>query len=207
MSNVVIHPTALVSIPLRPLQGMVTSTHNPAVKELKCDGDVFIGPYCIIGEGVHLGSNVIIDSNSNIERGVRVGDNTLLVHRATIGGYSTVGSNCVVGGFIGENTKIGDNCRIFGTIAHKQEDPSLSWDHREFDEPSVTVHDWTFVSFHAFVAGGISLGPRAYVAAGAIVTKDVPPEHIAYGENSLCHYSEWPGQLSKSPFFRGDGMS
>lgn len=196
-----IHPTVIWGQAMRPLQGMVDSKQNPINTTITVDGELYVGPYSIIGEGVHLGNNVIIDSHIIIERGVEIRENTLVVHRATIGGYSKIGKDCVIGGLIGEGTIIGNNCRVFGTIVHKQENPTLSWDHREFPEPSVVIHHNSFVGFETFVAGNIEIGPASYVCAGAIITKTVPPEYIAYGENQLIHYTKWKGPLSKSNFF------
>ncbi len=207
MSPIQIHQTALIGQPLRPLQGFRTSSRNPDDKVVKHEGNLYVGPYSVIGEGVDLGNNVIIDSCCVLERGVSIGSNTLVVHRATIGGYSSVGRDCVIGGFVGEGTVIGNNCRIFGTLAHKQDDPAQSWDHREQDEPSVRVYDWTFIGFHAFVAGDIEIGPMAYITACASVTRTVPPRFVAYGHNQLCHIDDWTGDLAKSTFFEGRGLA
>lgn len=201
MKKIDIHKTAIIGQPIRPLQGMIQSKENPLILDVEYSENLFIGPYSIVGEGVYLGNNVIIDCFCNIERGVSIGDDTIIVHRATIGGYSKVGKNCVIGGLIGEGTKIGDNCRIFGTVVHKQDDPSQSWDHREKPEPSVVIYDNSFIGFESFVAGEIEIGPRSYICAQAVVTKTVPPGYIAYGNNKMIHHSLWKGNLGRSPFF------
>lgn len=203
MKNLYIHPTALVKVPIRPLQGMVLSKENPINSDLMHGDNLYIGPYSIVGEGVILGDNVIIDAYCNIERGVIVGEDTLIVHRATIGGYSRIGKECVIGGLIGEGTIIGDGCRVFGTVVHKQDDPSQSWDHRKNPEPSVLIHEHSFVGFESFVAGDIEIGPKSYICAGAIVTKTVPPGFVAFGRNEMVYYRNWGGELGKSDFFKG----
>ena len=203
MNKVQIHPTAVIGHPLRPLQGMVKSEMDPINTEVVFVNEAYVGPFSLIGEGVKIGNKVIIDAYVNVERGVTIGDDTILVHRATVGGFSTIGKNCVIGGLIGEGTAIGNGCRIFGTVVHKQDDPSLSWDHRPEPEPSVIIHDNSFIGFEAFVAGDIEIGPSAYVCAGAVVTKSVPPGHIAYGKNCIVHHSKWTGTLGNSPVFEG----
>lgn len=202
-SNISIHPTSILGHPLRPLQGMVKSKLDPKDSQVSYGEELYIGPFCLIGEGVQLGNKVIIDAYVNVERGVIIGDNTILVHRATVGGFSKIGDNCVIGGLIGEETIIGNGCRVFGTVVHKQDDPSLSWDHRPVAEPSVIIHDNSFVGFESFLAGDIEIGPQAYVCAGAVITKSVPPGYIAYGKNQMIHHSEWKGTLGKSPIFEG----
>ena len=203
MKKIEIHPTAIIGQPIRPLQGMVISEENPTNKEIVMGEELYIGPYSIVGEGVKFGNKVIIDVFCNIERGVKIGQGTIIVHRATIGGYSIVGRECVIGGLIGEGTVIGDNCRIFGTVVHKQDDPSQSWDHRAEAEPSVIIHDYSFIGFESFVAGEIEIGPHAYICAGAVITKNVPAGYIAFGKNEMIHHSEWKGELGKSPIFEG----
>jgi acetyltransferase-like isoleucine patch superfamily enzyme len=65
------------------------------------------------------------------------------------------------------------------------------WD---VDEPSPVVHEDVVVGFGATVVGGVQLGPRSYVAAGAVVTTDVPPMHIVTGTNQTTHWAAWPGK-------------
>lgn len=203
MEKISIHPTALIGQPIRPLQGMVLSQENLKEAKVTYGTELYIGPYSIVGEGVVFGDKVIVDLFCNIERGVDVGDYTIIVHRAMIGGYSKIGKNCVIGGLIGEGTIIGDNCRVFGTVVHKQDDPFQSWDHRAEPEPSVTICDNSFIGFESFVAGDIKIGPRAYICAGAVVTKSVPPGYIAFGRNEMVHHTEWKGTLGKSLIFEG----
>ena len=203
MGKVEIDKTVILGQPLRPLQGMILSSENPSSREVVIEGSLFIGPYSVIGEGVHFADGVIVDVFCNIERGVVIGQNTIIVHRATIGGYSKVGMDCVIGGLIGEGTVIGNRCRIFGTVVHKQDDPSLSWDHRSEPEPSVVIHDDSFIGFESFVAGDIEIGPKSYICANSVITKTVPPGYIAYGRNEMSHHSKWKGTLGNSPIFEG----
>ena len=90
MPKIEIHQTAIIGHALRPLQGMICSKENPMDPKVIIEGDLYIGPYSVVGEGVCLGKNVIIDVYCNIERGVIIGENTLIVHRATVGGYSKI---------------------------------------------------------------------------------------------------------------------
>ena len=45
----------------------------------------------------------------------------------------------------------------------------------------ITVHDNCFIGYGATILPGVSIGPNSVVAAGAVVTKDVPPNTIAGG--------------------------
>jgi UDP-3-O-[3-hydroxymyristoyl] glucosamine N-acyltransferase len=195
----IIDPTARLGVPIRPLQGWVASTR--VMPPLQMGEAVYVGPFVVVGEGSQLGERVILDAYTSVGRGVQIGEDTLVVYRATIGGSARIGRECVIGNTISENCVVGDRCRVFGRVIHKHEDSTISWDHHEIPEPSVTIRDDSFIGFDAIVAGGITIGPRAYVCAGSIVTRDVPPFHIARSCNEIVHHSEWTGPLKDNPLF------
>ena len=60
MPKIEIHQTAIIGHALRPLQGMICSKENPMDPKVIIEGDLYIGPYSVVGEGVCLGKNVII---------------------------------------------------------------------------------------------------------------------------------------------------
>jgi acetyltransferase-like isoleucine patch superfamily enzyme len=199
-----IDPTARIGFPLRPLQGFVWSEWDPPDRTPKFADPVYIGPHVTIGEAVILDDRVIIDEFCSVARGAHIGADTLVIYGAAIGGEARIGSDCVIGNIVSEAVVVGNRCKVFGRIIHKHEDSTISWDHHSEPEPSVTIEDDCFVGFDAIVAGGITIGPRSYVCAGAIVTKSVPPLHIAFGINECIHYTEWAGDLAKNPLFRAE---
>ncbi|HEY4831234.1 MAG TPA: hypothetical protein VIH61_01555 [Waddliaceae bacterium] len=163
---------------------------------------VYIGFYSLIGARTEIGSHTIIDDFSVIESDVRVGTRNLIIYRGQICNEARIADNCVIGGLIGERTIVGNNCRIFGKIVHSQNDPSLPWDGDGSEEKAAKIKDFAFVAFGAIVAGNVTLGYRSYTLAGAVITKDVPDFHIAYGVNEVIHSSKWRGKkLRQSAFF------
>jgi len=193
--------TAKVNVPFRLLQGCIP-TESRVLSQTSLPRQIYIGPYCVIGEHVTLGERVIIDSHCIVERDVIIGDDTLVIYRASIGGGAVVGKSCIIGGFVSENCRIGDRSRVFGSLVHAQRDTSVSWDHFETPEPPVILHEDTFVGFGAVVAGGLQVGPNSYVCAAAIVTRNVPPYHIASGVNNIIFFDKWEGPLRENPIFR-----
>jgi acetyltransferase-like isoleucine patch superfamily enzyme len=162
---------------------------------------VYIGHYSIIGTGSTIGSNVVIDDFVTIESRVLIGEKTLIIYRAHICNDARIGPDCVIGGFVGERAIVGSNCRIFGKLVHLQREPHKGWDDDTVCEPAPTIRDGAFIGFDAIVAGGVTIGNKAYVCAGALVTKDVPPRYVAAGRNGIVHFSKWKGALKDSKFF------
>jgi acetyltransferase-like isoleucine patch superfamily enzyme len=62
------------------------------------------------------------------------------------------------------------------------------------DEPAPIIEDRAVVGRESVVVGGVTIGSDSYVAAGAIVTKSLPPDHIALRANEFLPLSEWRGK-------------
>lgn len=194
MKNVEIHPTALLDQPFRRFQGG-REPYSIEYERSHMGENVWIGPWAIIGKGAVLHDGVVVDSHCIIEPNSVIGPGTLVTYRSIVGGDVTVGRNCVIGGFIGEGCSIGSDCRIFGRLLHRHLDTTLSWDEHDVPEPSPIIEDKTFIGVDALIIGGVRIGPRAYVTAGAIITRDVPPNHVATNRNELIPLGRWPGTL------------
>ena len=114
-----------------------------------------------------------------------------------------MGKACIIGGFVAERVTIGDRVRVFGKLVHSQHNPTLGWDTVDAVEDSAVVESGAFIGFGSMVIGKVIIGSRAYVCAGAIVTKNVPALHIAVGVNKIIPFSQWEGPLANSPHFGG----
>lgn len=163
--------------------------------------DAYVGYFAVVGAGSVLSEGVIVDDYCSIESDVKIGERSLVIYHSQICNEARVGRECVIGGFIAERVVVGDGVRVFGKIVHSQHDPSAGWDAPASAEPSATLEPGAFVGFGALVVGGVVIGRMAYVCAGAIVTRDVPARHIAFGVNKVVPSNEWKGGLARSPFF------
>ena len=162
----------------------------------------YVGYNAIVGTGSSIERGVILDDFTIVESRVAIGEKTLAIYRAHICNDAVVGTHCVIGGFIGERTIVGNGCRVFGKIVHLQHEPQKGWDAEDVIEPAATIKDSAFVAFGAVISGPVIVGRKAYVCSGAIVTKDVPPKHIVRGVNEIIPFSKWPGRLKQSRFFQ-----
>ncbi|MCM6774499.1 acetyl/acyl transferase [Nocardia sp. CDC159] len=159
---------------------------------------VVIGDGCllfnqvIVHEGTALGSGCVVEDRARIGYDCAVGDRSRLAHGAYICDRVRIGADACVAGFVCDATTIGDRSTVMGDLVHEYTRPDLGW--WGVDEaPPVVEHD-SVVGFGARVVGGVRIGPYSYVAAGAVVTRDVPPEHVATGTNVLTPLSGWRGR-------------
>ncbi|MEL6244380.1 MAG: DapH/DapD/GlmU-related protein [Pseudomonadota bacterium] len=204
MTERFIHETAVIGCGPRFLQGGVKWELKDANNPPSLPKNVYIGPFAIVGNGAVLCEGVVVDAYCRVEPSAIMGKNTLLVYRGTVGVGAVVGEDCVIGGSVSEGTKVGNRVRSFGKLIHTHADSTQSWDFRESGEPSPEIGDDSFVAHGALIIGGVTVGPKAYVCAGAVITRNVPPNHIAYGNNQIVHYSKWEGGLRENPLFKSD---
>jgi acetyltransferase-like isoleucine patch superfamily enzyme len=127
-----------------------------------------------IGEGFTTGHNALVREHTTIGDDVLVGTDT------AIDGSSTIGSHVSLqtGVYVPTETTIGS--RVFvGPRAVLTNDPYPV--RREADLAGPTLDDGVSVGANATLLPGITVGEGAFVAAGAVVTADVPPETLAVG--------------------------
>lgn len=101
---------------------------------------------------------------------------------------------------VGDNTFIGDNVRIYATekvvigrnVLIAAEVILITTNHRyaEMDRPinmqgfedlPITIRDNVWIGYRAIILPGVTIGTGAVIAAGAVVTKDVPEYSVAGG--------------------------
>ena len=132
-----------------------------------------------------------IDKQATIHRWAKV------KRGSKVGAYSFVSAGTVV-----DNTSIGRFCCIsdhccIGLPVHdphllsmspvftvKNNAAKTSWleqDFQDYESPPVTIGHDVWVGTHAISMGGLTIGDGPVVAAGAVVTNDVPPYAIVGG--------------------------
>ncbi len=125
-----------------------------------------------------MGKNSCININNDFSVGcgsdIRVFDNAnLSIGSGYLNGFVQI--VCAKDIKIGENVAIARDVIIRDTDAHKIEDGK----HEEKKEVVIGNHVW--IGTRAIIMKGVHIGDGAIVAAGAIVTKDVPPNSIVAG--------------------------
>jgi len=117
---------------------------------------------------VHILQDVLIDPFSNIGSYTYIGRSSAIT-RATIGRYCSLADNVTIGP--GEHS-----LSAVSTSALFYDDP---WD--VLTEKKLTIGDDVWIGVNAIVLRDVEIGTGAVVAAGAVVTKSVPPFAIVAG--------------------------
>ncbi|UTF52060.1 acyltransferase [Natronosalvus rutilus] len=134
----------------------------------------------IIYDDVVIGDRFSTGHYALIRERTRIGDDVLVGTNATIDGTSTVGSNVSMqtGVYVPAETTIGDHV-FLGPNAVLTNDPYPL--RREGDLEGPTLEDHVSIGANATVLPGVTVGRGSFVAAGAVVSADVPEETLAVG--------------------------
>ncbi|MDN5319806.1 MAG: UDP-2-acetamido-3-amino-2,3-dideoxy-glucuronate N-acetyltransferase [Thermococcaceae archaeon] len=135
-----------------------------------------------------------------VEEGAEIGEGTRIWHFAHIRKGAKIGKNCNIGKdvYIDVGVEIGNNVKIQNGVSVyrgvKVEDDVFLGPHMTFTNdlyPRAFNENWELVSTlvkkgasigaHATIVCGVTIGEYAMIGAGAVVTKDVPPFGLVFG--------------------------
>lgn len=129
-----------------------------------------------MGSFVYVGRNIDVREPINIT----IGDGTIINKRAVLDGRG--------GLTIGRNVDIAQDAAIW-TEQHDYND-----DYHKLQKKQVVINDYVWVSSRAIILPGTTLDRGCVVAAGAVVTRDVPPM-VVVGGVPAKHISERRSKL------------
>ena len=145
--------------------------------------------YCIIAPDVKLGKNVKIFSFVNLY-GCEIGDNTKIGTFVEVQKKAFIGRNCKISShtFICEGVHIEDNVFIGHNVTFINDlypraatsEGKLQTD-EDWEVVPTFVKKGASIGSSATILAGVTIGEKAIVGAGAVVTKDVPPYSVVAG--------------------------
>ena len=117
----------------------------------------------------------------------------------SVGARSNINPDCLLdsrGGaiIIGADVDISPQVNIW-TLQHDPKSPNF-----ETKGGPVTIHDFVWIGNRAIILPGTTLGEGCVVAAGAVVTKDVPPYTIVGGIPAKPIGSRPQPQFPRKPY-------
>lgn len=121
---------------------------------------------------IHIEDKCVIYRGLDFRKGSRI----------YIGKNSIIGDNCILDGrngiTIGKNVNFSSGVCVWS----EQHDPqSIVFGYNEERNKQVVIGDRAWISTHAIILPGVTIGEGAVVAAGAVVSKDVFPYTIVGG--------------------------
>jgi len=134
----------------------------------------------IIYADVEIGDRFTTGHGALVREDTVIGDDVLVGTHAVIDGSCTIGDGVQLqtGVYLPTGTTVGDRV-FFGPHAVLTNDSSPLRGDTELEAPRIA--DDATIGANATVLPGVSIGERAFVAANAVVTRNVPPDTLAIG--------------------------
>lgn len=149
-----------------------------------------------LGKGCYLDEGVYIHATPN---GVRIGRETIVMHGAILHVYNfrglpnagiQIGENCLIGEYtvirgqggvtLGNRVYTSPMTQIIA-VNHVYHDPERPFIEQGITAEGIIVEDDVWLGSAAVVTDGVRIGKGSVVAAGAVVTRDIPPHSVAAG--------------------------
>lgn len=131
------------------------------------NGPVSFGKNVYIGKGCAISGIYSLSFADN----VYVGKNVTIEVEGSIGSGVLIANNVGIVGKRDHNVFESDVAAFFAQGV--REDRSLSY--------KTIIEDGCWIGFGAIIMSGVTLGKNSVIAAGSVVTRDVPPNSIAAG--------------------------
>lgn len=142
-----------------------------------------------------------IHESSYVDEGAEIGEGTKIWHFSHIMPGAKIGKNCTLGqnvnvgshAVIGNGVKIQNNVSVYDDVIIEDDvfcGPSCVFTNvinprafieRKDEYKKTIVKKGASIGANATIICGVTIGEYALVGAGSVVTKDVPPHAIVYG--------------------------
>jgi UDP-N-acetylglucosamine acyltransferase len=191
----------------------MTKIHATAIVDSRAelDGDVHVGPYCVIGAGARIGKGSRLKAHVVVEGRTAIGENNTIFPFASVGSapqdlkYRGEPSELIIGDrntireYVSLNpgtsgggmvTRVG-NDNLLMMYCHIAHDCILG--DRNVIANGATLGGHVVIQDHVIVGGlvgihqFVKIGSGAILGAGSMVSKDVPPFCNATGDRARLH--------------------
>jgi acetyltransferase-like isoleucine patch superfamily enzyme len=137
-------------------------------KTAKIGKNVKIWHFAYVGDNTIIGDNVMIGSLAHIDYAVKIGNNTRIEGSVYIPPLTVIGNNVFIApGATFTNDPYPMSPKMIG----------------------VTVEDGAIIAARAVIKPGVTIGKKAVVGMGSVVTKDVPSETVVIGNPARAKYT------------------
>ena len=136
----------------------------------------------VIGEGTHIRGELLVQKYGGK---IKIGDNSYVGTGTKIWSGESI--------TIGNDVLISHNCNIIDTNSHEIDHIERAERHRQLIKSGpwenkgsiqtkpIAIGDHAWISFNVTVLKGVTIGEGAIIAAGSVITKDIPPFTLVAG--------------------------
>jgi acetyltransferase-like isoleucine patch superfamily enzyme len=206
--GVIIHPDSIIGAGVRiddhavigklPMRAATSAlTTDEPLPACTIGESCIIGTSTIIYRGSVIGQNVLVADAASVREKSLIGEFTIIGRSVTIENKVTVGRRCKIetGSYIAALSDIGDDCFIAPAVIFTNDNFMARTKERFKHHKGVTLKTGARIGANVTILPGITLEADAVVAAGSMVTRDVPARKIVLGAPAQVWRDVPPEQL------------
>ncbi len=173
--------TVLAKLPMKAKMSAITKEKE--LPPLEIGDGVLIGALVVIYRGAKIGRNVLIADLASVREDVEIGDYTIIGRGVTVENKVKIGKKVKIEteAYITALSEIGDYCFIAPEVTFTNDNFMGRTKERFKYHKGVTLKRGARIGANSTFLPGITVGEDAVVAAGSVVTRDVPPRKIVLG--------------------------
>jgi acetyltransferase-like isoleucine patch superfamily enzyme len=181
------------------LSSRSTAKRDPLPPTVIGDGTV-VSTGAVVFAGSEIGARVILGDQSCVRERVRVGDDVVIGRGSLVENDTTIGAKTKIqaGAYITAYSTLEEEVFIAPCVVTTNDNFMGRTEERLALMKGPTIRRGARVGGGVILCPGVEIGEEAFIGAGAVVTKDVPPRKIAYGNPARVHGDVPPEQLLSS---------
>ncbi len=193
-NGVIIHPDTIIGNNIRiddhavvgklPMKAALSAiTQEQALPPCLVEDGVILGTFVVVYRGCTLGKNVMVADLASVRENAEIGEFTIVGRGVTVENKVRVGKRCKLEteAYITALSEIGDGCFIAPEVTFTNDNFLGRTKDRFKYHKGVTMRRGARIGANVTVLPGITIHEDALVAAGSVVTKDVPARKIVMG--------------------------
>ena len=194
-AHVVIHPdsrigdaariddlTVIGKLPMKAALSAVTREQPDLPAAVIGDG-CLVGAHVVVYRGASIGPRVMLADQVSVREEVAIGEKTIIGRGVAVENRVRIGARCKIetGAYVTALSEIGDGCFVAPMATFTNDNFMGRTKERFRHHKGVTLRDGARIGANATMLPGLVVGEDGVVAAGSVVTNDVPPRKIVLG--------------------------
>jgi UDP-2-acetamido-3-amino-2,3-dideoxy-glucuronate N-acetyltransferase len=144
--------------------GVIIGTHAIVFAGARIGAGAIVADQAFVRERATIGSETVVGRASGVDNDVRIGDRVRIQSQAYVTGYSVIEDDV-----------------FFGPCAMTTNDDTMARHPKGMALRGATLRRACRIGGGAVLVPGVEVGEEAFVAAGSVVTADVPARKVVMG--------------------------
>jgi acetyltransferase-like isoleucine patch superfamily enzyme len=183
----------------RPQSSAISATASVELKGLVLGDGCLVGNHAVLMAGSVLGRGCTVGDGAGVGVRCRIGDDVAVDRAVTVENDVEIGSRTTIqpGAYLAAYVLVEEDCFV-GPMVVTTNDNFMGRTRDRFKHlKGCTIRRAARVGGGSHILPGVDIGEEAFVATGAVVTRDVPPGKLAMGV-PVAQYSVLAGRDARA---------